>query len=183
MHAHHAFHLRVHAALVGDKPGKAGLEIGRASYIGDVIAENMFHLGDKAVRQDGLGRSHHPISGADIRYVDFAAGDRLECLAVILGCVGKPEIVDRIGQQQHVDALRPEGFQMRACHRKFGILGRQVIDRLLTLGKAVDIFLQRDHALERVERNRLMSRILARLASSSYSPSLMTRPSADQAFS
>ena len=53
-----------------------------------------------------------------------------------------PEAVDRIGQQQHLDAAGAESFQMRRGLEAVDVVAREVVDRGLVLLERADIVLQ-----------------------------------------
>ena len=52
--------------------------------------------------------------GRDLVEIGAAARHRFERMVLVLADRGHPELVDRIGQQQHLDAAGAEAFELRA---------------------------------------------------------------------
>ena len=53
--------------------------------------------------------------GRDLVEVDAAAGRRFERLFLVRADRRDPELVDRVGQQQYLDAARAKAFELRAA--------------------------------------------------------------------
>ena len=65
--------------------------------------------------------------------------DRLERLAVEAERRAHPECVDRVGQDQDLDAAAGEAFQVRAGEDRVGILAERVVDRRLVRPQRGDV--------------------------------------------
>ena len=71
--------------------------------------------------------------------VHLALGYRLQRFAVELGHRSHPDLVDRVGEQQHLVALRLERLEMRRLQKLLTRLSGGVKDLLLTVLHALDV--------------------------------------------
>ena len=69
----------------------------------------------------------------DQRQVRGPLRDRLERLALVIDARRDPEAVDRIGQEQHLDATRPKALQLGRGLQPREIGAGHVVDRGLVL--------------------------------------------------
>ena len=113
-----SFEMHVDIALVGDEAHRAvGQPLG-AAHVLDRVAERQLEDRDQAGE---LGRRLRLLLGIfrllgrrDFVEIDPAASRRLERLFLVHSDRGYPEFVDRIGQQQDLDAARAEPLELRA---------------------------------------------------------------------
>ena len=87
------------------------------------------------------------LAALDLRQVDVAPGQRAEALALVLGHARQPELVDRIGQQQHLDALGAAGLELRARAQRLEALAADRVDRVLAGLHARDVVGEADPAV------------------------------------
>ena len=108
------------------------------------VAERLLEEGEQGRDLAGrLGRGVRPLDERDRLDVGRALAHRLERLAVESRRGRHPERVDRVGEQQHLDAARLEPFELRARGEPLGVVAGQVIDRRLVLAQSRDILRQR----------------------------------------
>ena len=83
----------------------------------------------------------------DLRQIGAAPGHRLERLVLVLRDRRHPELVDRVGQQQHLDAAGPEALELRRGLDRLQIVAGDGVDRLLAVLHALQVFGQAGPAL------------------------------------
>ena len=103
--------------------------------------------------------------------IKAAFGDRLQGFAVKFGQIADNPFIDAVGEQQHLDALLAENFQMRAVSGRGKRLGGHVINLLLPIFHAANVVGKRDVFFRRIGMRRskaqqfgdafLVSKILA----------------------
>ena len=110
-------------------------------------------------------------------------GDAFQLLALEAVQPVRPERVDRVGQQQHLDPLGAEAFELRRGFQRLGAVAGQVPDRVLA-GL---------HAVERIRAARssrpasrngtaAAARVRVRCSVSSHTPSFSRAPKFSQNF-
>ncbi len=82
--------------------------------------------------------------GVQLAQIQIATGNVDKGLAVELGQVAHHPLVDAVGQQQHLDTLLAEHFQMRAVLDVVVAVTGQVVDLVLALLQAAHIISQRN---------------------------------------
>ena len=79
------------------------------------------------------------VAGRDLRKIGGAARHRLERLVLVLADGADPELVDRVGEQQHLDAALDEAFELRARGERLRVVAGDGEDRVLARFHAADI--------------------------------------------
>ena len=133
--------LKIRPMFRGHETGRAVRKPLRGAHLGDMLAERCLHCADDSlgvglIKLDLLVRRlfeqrHEP-------EIDIALAERLEGLAAEVQRQGGPERVDRIAQQQHLDAALARCFELgigleplRALAGKvinLGLIGLQIGD-------------------------------------------------------
>src|SRR3546814_16585676 len=92
-------------------------------------------------------------SGLDLRQVGAATRDGTEGLAVVEADRLHPELVDRIGQRQDLDAAGAEALELRTLLQCPDLLAADRVDRILPLDHAADVIgeARKPFALRRAE--------------------------------
>ncbi len=118
---------------------QAGGRIGQASgypYIGHALFQDPFDFAHKCF--GGLGFLFAFLVGlaalvVHLVKVKLALGHILEFLILILRQVAHHPLVDSVCQEEHLDALLAENFQIRAADRGSAIVGNEIVDLVLPL--------------------------------------------------
>ena len=106
----------------------------RDADVGDVLAQRGLEPGDQPLQLDvaqrllgacRLGVALHR------RQVDIAAGQRAQRVALVVLDLLQPELVDRVVEQQHLDALGQRLLELRAGAQRVVALAADVVDRVL----------------------------------------------------
>ena len=116
-----ALEMHVEVALVGNEADRAvGEAVGDAHVLYRVAQRKLEERDEARDRAVGLGiRRLLLLGGAELVEIGLAARHRFENVGLVLAERGHPEIIDRIGQQQHLDLARAEAFELRALFRRF----------------------------------------------------------------
>src|SRR5690606_41803894 len=81
--------------------------------------------------------------------IDRAAGQRAERLLLVGRRGRQPEVVDRVGEQQHLHALGPARLELRAGAQRFDVLAADGENRVLAGPHARDVLGEADPAVAR----------------------------------
>src|SRR5579883_3094670 len=131
MRGEHLFELPVRAEFRRDEAGEAvGQALGGA-HLADRVAQRLLEEGEER-RDLGRWRFAGWLGALDKRNgfdIGGALRDRLERLAVVPGGGRYPECVDRVGQQQNLDAAGAESFKLRAGLDALQVLAGQIENR------------------------------------------------------
>ena len=142
-----ALQLAVAALRAGDQAGGAVGQALRGAHVGDLLAKRVLDgLDDGRVlvgRRLLLGRL---VEQRHQREIDVALAQRLERLAVEVLRHHRPEGVDRIGQQQHLDAARAGGLELGIGFHPLRALADEIVDLGLVGLEVGDVLLERAQA-------------------------------------
>ncbi len=134
----------------GEDRRRIGQAVGNADFA-DLLVEHLLQALDQAFLALGdffLGLL--VLFRVQAAQVQVAAGDIDELLAVELRQVAHQPLVDAIGEQQHLDALLAEDFQVRAVlHLRVALAG-EVVDLVLAFLHPTDVVGQRYALLARI---------------------------------
>ena len=127
-----------------DETGHAVGQPFRGANLGDLALQRL--LEESKQRRDFARRFLGRLRAFDERDrldVGRALGDRLERLAFEAGRARDPERIDRIGQQQDLDASRAETLELGARGEPLGVVAGQIKDRRLVFAQAGDVLRER----------------------------------------
>ena len=141
-----ALEAQVHRVLVGDQADRALGQPRRRPHVLDAVAEPRLEDRDQPVELGARDRALAVAAGRrgrlaalDLRQVDLAPGQRAEALALVVRHARQPELVDRVGQQQHLDPLGAAGLELRARAQRLEMLAADRVDRVLAGLHARDV--------------------------------------------
>ena len=113
--------MHVDIALVSDQADRAVGQALRRAHVLDRIAQRQFEQRDQAgefAAGSALSASGLLSRRLDLVEIGRAARHRAEWVLLVFAKRRHPELVDRIGQQQHLDAAGAEAFELRDfCER------------------------------------------------------------------
>ena len=142
-----ALELAVGALRAGDQAGGAVGQALRGAHVGDALAQRLLHGGDHRRVVDRLG------GGSSLGRLVSSSGTRpkstspwlsdLQRLALEVLRHRGPERIDRIGQQQHLDAARARRLELRIGLQPLGAVADEVIDLGLVGLEVGDVLLER----------------------------------------
>ena len=144
--------MHVEIALIGNEADRAVGQPLRAADILHCLAERQLEDRDQAGelgRRLRLCRCLLLIGGCDLVEIGAAAGGGFERLFLVGADRGDPELVDRIGQQQHLDAAGAEPLDLRALLQQLQIVAGDCVDRLLSRPHRGDVIVERDQPVAR----------------------------------
>ncbi len=143
-----AVELAVAALGAGDQAGGALGQALRGTHVGDLVAQRLLHgLQDgRVVVARGLVLGL-VIEERDQAEVDIALAQRAQRLAFELLRHGRPEGIDRIGQQQHFDATGARRLELGIGFQPLRALAHEIVDLRLVGLEVGDVVLERARAV------------------------------------
>ena len=137
MLAQEPLQVHVEVALVGDEADRAVGQAFGGPHVLHRVGQRQLDQGDQLVDLAWRG------CVGLIRLVLVAHSEAVEVRGTLghgaerLFLVGadhrQPELIDRVGHEQHVDPARTKALDLRAAAQRIGVLPADVVDRLLLL--------------------------------------------------
>ena len=130
--------LPIHRLIRGDQTHRALGQPLRRTHVRDLIGQRLLGEGDEAADlRRGLRRRRLALGQRDQAQIGQTLRHRLERLALPIGPSANPEVVDLIGEQQHLDPARAEPLQLRRGLQPRQIRTSGIIHRRLVLAEGI----------------------------------------------